>query len=103
MKTCYSKEWISLSFYHSFQLRQEEYVFVLLLMPLFSLPRELLAGLGWKSWKKRWFILTRASLVFFKNDPVSSVQIYIFLIHHVVGIEKQSQIMLFLDLSFDEF
>ncbi|KAK3005478.1 hypothetical protein RJ639_017511, partial [Escallonia herrerae] len=27
------------------------------------------AGLGWKSWKKRWFILTRTSLVFFKNDP----------------------------------
>ncbi|CAI9778278.1 unnamed protein product [Fraxinus pennsylvanica] len=26
-------------------------------------------GLGWKSWKKRWFILTRSSLVFFKNDP----------------------------------
>ncbi|KAK1372761.1 Rho GTPase-activating protein 7 [Heracleum sosnowskyi] len=26
-------------------------------------------GLGWKSWKKRWFILTRNSLVFFKNDP----------------------------------
>ncbi|XP_052189168.1 rho GTPase-activating protein 7 [Diospyros lotus] len=26
-------------------------------------------GLGWKSWKKRWFILTRTSLVFFKNDP----------------------------------
>ncbi|XP_044981465.1 rho GTPase-activating protein 7-like isoform X2 [Hordeum vulgare subsp. vulgare] len=26
-------------------------------------------GLGWKSWKKRWFILTRASLVFFKSDP----------------------------------
>ncbi|TMW93007.1 hypothetical protein EJD97_012297, partial [Solanum chilense] len=25
--------------------------------------------LGWKSWKKRWFILTRTSLVFFKNDP----------------------------------
>ncbi|KAF2291833.1 hypothetical protein GH714_035784 [Hevea brasiliensis] len=25
-------------------------------------------GLGWKSWKKR-FILTRTSLVFFKNDP----------------------------------
>ncbi|CAK8538655.1 unnamed protein product [Lathyrus sativus] len=24
---------------------------------------------GWKSWKKRWFILTRTSLVFFKNDP----------------------------------
>lgn len=31
------------------------------------------AGLGWKSWKKRWFILTRTSLVFFKNDPVSIV------------------------------
>ncbi|KAF8398241.1 hypothetical protein HHK36_017167 [Tetracentron sinense] len=28
-------------------------------------------GIGWKSWKKRWFILTRTSLVFFKNDPVS--------------------------------
>ncbi|OAY66414.1 Rho GTPase-activating protein 7, partial [Ananas comosus] len=27
------------------------------------------AGIGWKSWKKRWFILTRTSLVFFKNDP----------------------------------
>ncbi|XP_049347997.1 rho GTPase-activating protein 7-like isoform X2 [Solanum verrucosum] len=26
-------------------------------------------GLGWKSWKKRWFILTRTSLVFFKHDP----------------------------------
>ncbi|EPS66817.1 hypothetical protein M569_07959, partial [Genlisea aurea] len=26
-------------------------------------------GLGWKSWKKRWFILTRTSLIFFKNDP----------------------------------
>ncbi|KAJ7545838.1 hypothetical protein O6H91_08G012500 [Diphasiastrum complanatum] len=26
-------------------------------------------GLGWKSWKKRWFILTRTSLVFFKDDP----------------------------------
>ncbi|XP_031121526.1 rho GTPase-activating protein 7-like isoform X2 [Ipomoea triloba] len=26
-------------------------------------------GLGWKSWKKRWFILTRTSLVFLKNDP----------------------------------
>lgn len=29
------------------------------------------AGIGWKSWKKRWFILTRTSLVFFKSDPVS--------------------------------
>ncbi|KQK14864.1 rho GTPase-activating protein 7 [Brachypodium distachyon] len=26
-------------------------------------------GIGWKSWKKRWFILTRTSLVFFKSDP----------------------------------
>ncbi|CAK9857091.1 unnamed protein product [Sphagnum jensenii] len=26
-------------------------------------------GLGWKSWKRRWFILTRTSLVFLKNDP----------------------------------
>ncbi|KAM1999919.1 hypothetical protein ACFX16_007288 [Malus domestica] len=26
-------------------------------------------GIGWKSWKKRWFSLTRTSLVFFKNDP----------------------------------
>uniref|UniRef100_A0A2P2MTH8 PH domain-containing protein n=2 Tax=Rhizophora mucronata TaxID=61149 RepID=A0A2P2MTH8_RHIMU len=26
-------------------------------------------GMSWKSWKKRWFILTRTSLVFFKNDP----------------------------------
>ncbi|AQK41076.1 Rho GTPase activation protein (RhoGAP) with PH domain, partial [Zea mays] len=30
---------------------------------------DLLAGIGWKSWKKRWFILTRTSLVFFKSDP----------------------------------
>ncbi|KAF5930248.1 hypothetical protein HYC85_031121 [Camellia sinensis] len=27
------------------------------------------SGLGWKYWKKRWVILTRISLVFFKNDP----------------------------------
>ncbi|KAI9107024.1 hypothetical protein K1719_022552 [Acacia pycnantha] len=26
-------------------------------------------GIGWTSWKKRWFILTRTSLVFFKSDP----------------------------------
>ncbi|KAL9260516.1 Rho GTPase-activating protein 7-like protein [Drosera capensis] len=31
-------------------------------------------GIGWKSWKKRWFILTRTSLVFFKNDPSSLSQ-----------------------------
>ncbi|XXG61083.1 hypothetical protein AAC387_Pa04g2827 [Persea americana] len=26
-------------------------------------------GIGWSSWKKRWFILTRTSLVFFRSDP----------------------------------
>ncbi|KAG9450792.1 hypothetical protein H6P81_010757 [Aristolochia fimbriata] len=26
-------------------------------------------GLGWTSWKKRWFILTRTSLVFYRSDP----------------------------------
>ncbi|WCJ25194.1 Rho GTPase activation protein (RhoGAP) with PH domain [Euphorbia peplus] len=26
-------------------------------------------GIGWTSWKKRWFILTRTSLVFFRTDP----------------------------------
>ncbi|XP_042441819.1 rho GTPase-activating protein 6-like isoform X1 [Zingiber officinale] len=26
-------------------------------------------GLGWTSWKKRWFVLTRTSLVFFRADP----------------------------------
>ncbi|KAF8411380.1 hypothetical protein HHK36_003929 [Tetracentron sinense] len=25
--------------------------------------------MGWTSWKKRWFILTRTSLVFFRSDP----------------------------------
>jgi len=29
-------------------------------------------GIGWTSWKKRWFILTRTSLVFFRSNPVSS-------------------------------
>nr|VDD40301.1 unnamed protein product [Brassica oleracea] len=32
-----------------------------------------LERLGWTSWKKRWFILTRTSLVFFRSDP-SAVQ-----------------------------
>ncbi|TVU37430.1 hypothetical protein EJB05_10744 [Eragrostis curvula] len=31
-------------------------------------------GIGWKSWKKRWFILTRTSLVFFRSDPSTSPQ-----------------------------
>ncbi|CAL4938594.1 unnamed protein product [Urochloa decumbens] len=26
-------------------------------------------GIGWTVWKKRWFILTRTSLVFFRSDP----------------------------------
>ncbi|KAF0910835.1 hypothetical protein E2562_004801 [Oryza meyeriana var. granulata] len=26
-------------------------------------------GIGWTTWKKRWFILTRASLAFFRSDP----------------------------------
>ncbi|WOL03934.1 rho GTPase-activating protein 6-like isoform X1 [Canna indica] len=26
-------------------------------------------GIGWTSWKKRWFILTRTSLVFYRVDP----------------------------------
>ncbi|KAL4335338.1 hypothetical protein GQ457_07G024100 [Hibiscus cannabinus] len=26
-------------------------------------------GIGWTSWKKRWFILTPTSLVFFRSDP----------------------------------
>uniref|UniRef100_A0A2P2MTG1 Rho GTPase-activating protein 7 isoform X2 n=1 Tax=Rhizophora mucronata TaxID=61149 RepID=A0A2P2MTG1_RHIMU len=33
-------------------------------------------GMSWKSWKKRWFILTRTSLVFFKNDPVRIHHLY---------------------------
>uniref|UniRef100_A0A7N0RIK1 Rho GTPase activating protein n=1 Tax=Kalanchoe fedtschenkoi TaxID=63787 RepID=A0A7N0RIK1_KALFE len=26
-------------------------------------------GLGWRHWKRRWFVLTNTSLVFFKSDP----------------------------------
>ncbi|XP_022773090.1 rho GTPase-activating protein REN1-like [Durio zibethinus] len=33
--------------------------------PYFSLIK----GIGWTSWKKRWFILTHTSLVFFRSDP----------------------------------
>ncbi|KAF5784583.1 putative Rho GTPase activation protein [Helianthus annuus] len=29
-------------------------------------------GIGWTSWKKRWFVLTETSLVFFRSDPNSS-------------------------------
>ncbi|KAI3820232.1 hypothetical protein L1987_07776 [Smallanthus sonchifolius] len=29
-------------------------------------------GIGWTSWKKRWFILTETSLVFFRSDPNAS-------------------------------
>ncbi|KAL5720225.1 Rho GTPase-activating protein 6 [Ranunculus cassubicifolius] len=31
-------------------------------------------GIGWKSWKKRWFILTRTSLVFLRDDPTQLPQ-----------------------------
>ncbi|GAB2290785.1 Rho GTPase-activating protein ren1 [Dionaea muscipula] len=31
-------------------------------------------GIGWTSWKKRWFILTRTSLVFFRSDPTAISQ-----------------------------
>ncbi|GAB2232249.1 hypothetical protein Drorol1_Dr00011278 [Drosera rotundifolia] len=31
-------------------------------------------GIGWTSWKKRWFILTRTSLVFFRSDPTAIPQ-----------------------------
>ncbi|XP_039015567.1 rho GTPase-activating protein REN1-like [Hibiscus syriacus] len=31
-------------------------------------------GIGWTSWKKRWFILTHTSLVFFRSDPNSVSQ-----------------------------
>ncbi|KAK1276913.1 hypothetical protein QJS04_geneDACA003749 [Acorus gramineus] len=31
-------------------------------------------GIGWTSWKKRWFILTRTSLVFYRNDPSAPLQ-----------------------------
>ncbi|URD89593.1 pleckstrin domain-containing [Musa troglodytarum] len=28
-------------------------------------------GIGWTSWKKRWFVLTRTSLVFYRTDPAT--------------------------------
>ncbi|CAB79368.1 putative protein [Arabidopsis thaliana] len=31
-------------------------------------------GIGWTSWKKRWFILTRTSLVFFRSDPADTME-----------------------------
>ncbi|XP_076891121.1 rho GTPase-activating protein REN1-like [Bidens hawaiensis] len=31
-------------------------------------------GIGWTSWKKRWFILTETSLVFFRSDPNAAAQ-----------------------------
>ncbi|KAL8231975.1 hypothetical protein R6Q57_001753 [Mikania cordata] len=31
-------------------------------------------GIGWTSWKKRWFILTETSLVFFRSDPNAASQ-----------------------------
>lgn len=38
--------------------------------PLFLSSR----GIGWTSWKKRWFILTRTSLVFYRTDPNATPQ-----------------------------
>ncbi|CAI5958762.1 unnamed protein product [Closterium sp. NIES-64] len=32
-------------------------------------------GLGWKSWKRRWFLLTRSSLIFFKHEPRGRIDI----------------------------
>lgn len=31
-------------------------------------------GIGWTSWKKRWFVLTQTSLVFFRSDPNAASQ-----------------------------
>ncbi|XP_051118384.1 rho GTPase-activating protein REN1-like isoform X2 [Andrographis paniculata] len=31
-------------------------------------------GIGWTSWKKRWFILTQTSLVFYRSDPNAAPQ-----------------------------
>ncbi|XP_076924283.1 uncharacterized protein LOC143586683 [Bidens hawaiensis] len=31
-------------------------------------------GIGWTSWKKRWFVLTQTSLVFFRSDPNTAPQ-----------------------------
>ncbi|MFS7941411.1 putative Rho GTPase activation protein [Helianthus anomalus] len=33
-----------------------------------------LKRIGWTSWKKRWFILTETSLVFFRSDPNASTE-----------------------------
>ncbi|GJX94869.1 putative Rho GTPase activation protein [Tanacetum coccineum] len=33
-----------------------------------------LKGIGWTSWKKRWFILIETSLVFFRSDPNASTE-----------------------------
>ncbi|KAJ0940087.1 putative Rho GTPase activation protein [Helianthus annuus] len=31
-------------------------------------------GIGWTSWKKRWFVLTQTSLVFYRSDPNAAPQ-----------------------------
>ncbi|KAA3466661.1 rho GTPase-activating protein REN1-like isoform X3 [Gossypium australe] len=49
-------------------IRSLNYHAVLKSGPLFLSSK----GIGWTSWKKRWFILTHTSLVFFRSDPVSS-------------------------------
>jgi hypothetical protein len=49
-------------------------MFVTTLFFLFDYLRYI-AGIGWTTWKKRWFILTRASLVFFRTDPVRYIEV----------------------------
>ncbi|KAL8492286.1 hypothetical protein ACS0TY_023786 [Phlomoides rotata] len=34
----------------------------------------IVVGIGWTSWKKRWFILTQTSLVFYRSDPNATPQ-----------------------------
>ncbi|KAI3760752.1 hypothetical protein L1987_51151 [Smallanthus sonchifolius] len=47
--------------------------------PLFLSSKEVpnytcYTGIGWTSWKKRWFVLTQTSLVFFRSDPNAAPQ-----------------------------
>lgn len=49
-------------------------------VPSESLSCNSVVGIGWTSWKKRWFILTSTSLVFFRSDPVSWIKLNSYLI-----------------------
>ncbi|MFS7913181.1 putative Rho GTPase activation protein [Helianthus anomalus] len=47
--------------------------------PLFLSSKEVpnytcYTGIGWTSWKKRWFVLTHTSLVFYRSDPNAAPQ-----------------------------